>query len=96
MAAEIMLKPSEARDHAARMRSSADNARDTFSAMRSDLNALTDSFRGQAQAAFESRYVDWDAGANQVLEALEGLAQWLDQAATTLESVDQEMGAGLQ
>lgn len=94
--AEILLKPSEARDHAARMRTSADNARDTFSAMRADLNALTDSFRGQAQAAFEARYLDWDAGANQVLEALEGLSTWLDQAATTMESVDGELGSSLQ
>jgi WXG100 family type VII secretion target len=93
--AEILLKPSEARDHASRMRTSADNARDTFATLRGDLNALSESFRGKAQAAFDARFVEWDNGANQVVEALEGLSQWLDQAATQLESVDAELGSSL-
>ena len=93
--AEILLKPSEARDHANRMKTHADEARDNFQRLRSDLNALTDSFRGQAQAAFEGQFVEWETRSTQVIESLDSLATWLDQAATQLEQVDTELGSGL-
>lgn len=95
MAAEILMVPGEARDHASRMASAADEARDNFSRLRSELNALSDSFRGQAQAAFEARFAEWDGGANQVIDALDGLSQWLNQAADTIESVDSDIAGSL-
>lgn len=96
MAAEILLKPSEAREHANRMRDAAGQSRDAFESLHRSLGTLSDSFRGQAQVAFESRYTDWNAGATQAIEALEGLERWLNQAATTLEDTDAQLSSGLQ
>lgn len=96
MAAEILLKPSEARDHANRMKIAAEESRSGFEQLRASLSALQDSFRGQAQVAFENRYTEWNTAANQVIQSLEGLQMWLTQAAETIEQTDAQLSAGLQ
>jgi WXG100 family type VII secretion target len=95
MANEILLRPEEARAEAERMRTAAEEARDTMSGLQQELSNLQDSFRGQAQVSFEERFTEWHTGHTQMVEALEGLAGWLTQAADQLENVDQQMGDSL-
>lgn len=92
---EILLRSDEARDLAGEMRQAATDATDRFESMRGRLNSLSDSFRGQAATAFDGRYEEWDSGARQVVEALQSLSEWLNQAADTLENVDTELAGGL-
>lgn len=92
---EILLRADEARDLAGEMKQAAGDATDRFESMRGRLNSLSDSFRGQAATAFDSRYEEWDQGARQVVEALTGLSEWLNQAAETIEGVDTDLAGGL-
>lgn len=92
---EILLRADETRDLAAEMSQASTDATDRFESMRGRLNSLTDSFRGQAATAFDSRYEEWDQGARQVVDALQSLSEWLNQAAETLENVDTELGGSL-
>lgn len=92
---EILLRADEARDLAGEMSNAATDATDRFESMRGRLNTLADSFRGQAATAFDSRYNEWDTGARQVVEALQGLSEWLNQAAETIEGVDTDLASGL-
>lgn len=94
--AEIILRGEEARSHASRMRHAADDADQTITRLTSELNALSESFRGDAQRAFEEKYREWHEGQKRAKEALEDLSRWLDKAADQLEDLDKQLAGGLQ
>jgi len=94
--ADILLRGSEARSHASRMRAAADDADQTISRLTSELDALSESFRGDAQRAFSEKYTEWSTGQKKAKEALEDLSRWLDKAADQLEELDSQLASGLQ
>jgi WXG100 family type VII secretion target len=94
--AEILLKGSEARSHASRMRAAAEDADHTITRLTSELDALSESFRGDAQRAFSEKYTEWSTGQKKAKEALEDLSRWLDKAADQLEELDTQLASGLQ
>ena len=92
---EILAKPDELRQQSQNMKGRADAARTEFSQLRSKLEQIQDQFRGSAAQAFDAQYKDWDSSAKQIVEALEGLGDWLNKAAETVEQTDAQLAKGL-
>lgn len=95
MSAEILVTPAELRDHSAAVKKEAQQVTDQLSALRSRLTQLSSQFKGKAAVAFDNRYDEWDTNAKGLLEALDSLGQFLDNAATTIEDVDTQLASGL-
>lgn len=92
---EIKLRADEARDNAAHIKSEANAAKDQMQALRDYLNNLSDSFTGQAATAFDNTFNDWKQGADQMLDGLEQLGEFLNQAATAIEDTDSQIASQL-
>jgi len=88
---EILLRAEEARNAASDMRSRAATAEDQFTSTRSRLTELASSFKGKTATAFDAKFDEWHTSAKQLLEALNGLAGFLDTAANTIEETDQSI-----
>ena len=86
---EILLRAGEARNAANDMRSRASTAQDQFTSTRTRLTELSSSFKGKTASAFDAKFDEWHASAKQLIEALNGLASFLDQAATAIEQTDE-------
>jgi WXG100 family type VII secretion target len=95
MSAEILVTPSELREHSGAVKKEAQQVTDQFAALRSRLTQLSTQFKGKAATAFDQRYDEWDTSAKGLLEALDSLGQFLDTAAATIEDVDNQLASGL-
>ena len=93
--AEIKLRADEARSMAQHVQQESSAAKDQVSKLKSYLNNLTDSFTGQTQIAFEAKFDDWARAANNMMDGLDGLGQFLRSAADTIERTDQEIAGKL-
>ncbi len=93
---EILLRAEDARSSAADMAREATAATDNFESLNSKLQSLADSFRGQTATAFDSRYQEWRTSAKGVIDALEALGKFLNDAATAIENVDTELANQLR
>lgn len=93
---EIMLRASDAREHAKEMTSASADASERFQITRTKLNTLAESFTGQAATAFTEQFQKWDTGAQQVVEALDGLGQFLEAAANAIEDTDTSLANQIQ
>ena len=96
MSSEILLKASDARGVASDVKNAATETAETFERLRTRLGDLADSFRGDSAMAFDERYEEWAASARSLIEALDGLGQFLDNAATTIEEADLQIAAQLR
>jgi WXG100 family type VII secretion target len=95
MSAEILVTPSELREHARAVENEARQVGDQLAALRSRLTQLSSQFKGKAAAAFDTRYDEWDTNARGLLDALDSLGKFLENAATTIEDVDNQLASGL-
>lgn len=93
---EIKLRAEEARDMANHVKTEATTAKDQMQALRDYLNNLADSFTGQAATAFDNTFNDWKQGADQMLDGLDQLGEFLSQAATAIEDTDRQIASQLQ
>ena len=93
--AEIKLRADEARGMADHVQHESSAAKDQVMKLKSHLSHLTDSFTGQTQVAFEAKFDQWVNGANQMMEGLDGLGQFLRSAADTIEQTDREIAGKL-
>ena len=73
----------------------AQSARDSVTALRDYLNNLSDSFTGKSATAFDSTFNEWKTGADQMMEGLDGLGDFLNNAATAIENTDNEIAGQL-
>ena len=92
---EIKLRADEARDKAQDVRDSKADAFDILDALRTRMNSLTDSFTGRTQEAFIGKLDEWKTSSDQLLEALDGLGEFLKAAADTIEQLDTDLAAQL-
>ena len=92
---EILLRAEDARSSANDMKNEAASATENFDRLNRKLASLADSFRGQTAQAFDRQYEDWKKNARGLIEALDGLGQFLDQAATAIEDVDGQLASKL-
>lgn len=92
---EIKLRADEARDMASHIKSEASAALDQMNSLRDYLSNLSNSFTGQAATAFDNTFQDWKTGADQMLQGLEDLGEFLNQAATAIEDTDTQIASQL-
>jgi len=92
---EILLKAEDARSAASDMRSKASAAQDQFTATRTRLTDLASSFKGKTATAFDAKFEEWRTSATNLIEALNGLSNFLDSAANTIEEVDANIASQL-
>jgi WXG100 family type VII secretion target len=96
MSDEILLRPEEARGAAQDIQKSAAQAKDEAEALKTRLSDLANSFRGASAHAFDERYNEWHTGAQQMLDGLDSLGQFLAQAADALEETDHSIAGQLR
>jgi WXG100 family type VII secretion target len=96
MAGEILLRAEDARGSAGDMKREAASATENFDSLNAKLQSLADSFRGQAAQSFDDRYNEWKTNAKGVIDALEGLGDFLEKAANTIEEVDETLANQLK
>ena len=92
---EIKLRADEARDMASHVKAEAGTAKDQMQSLRDYLNNLSDSFTGQAATAFDNTFNDWKGSADQMLDSLDQLGEFLNQAATAIEDTDSQIASQL-
>lgn len=91
MSAEIKLRADEARSHADDVIKTKDEAMEQINALRSRIDGLVDSFTGRTHDKFIERLDEWKVGQDDLLDALDGLGQFLNTAANTIEQTDSEL-----
>lgn len=95
MASEILVTPAELRDQSAAIKSQATDTRTAFEQLKNRLQPLQSQFKGRAAEAFDQHFMEWHTHAVGLIEALEGLGGFLDNAAATIEDVDSQLASGL-
>ena len=88
MSGEILLRAEDARAAADDMKNAAQDALDQFNTLKGRLAPLADSFRGRTADKWDERYTEWDTSAKDLMDALDGLGQFLSQAADSIEQTD--------
>ena len=95
MASEILLKASEAKSAADAVKNAAQDAQDSFNTLKATLAPLGDAFRGKTADAWDGRYQEWDKSAKELMDALDGLGQFLQAASDAIEKTDTEIASQL-
>ena len=76
--------------------SEANAATEQMQKLRGRLDSLTQSFTGQTQSAFDEAFNRWKTGADQMLQGLDSLGQFLNNAANTIEDTDAQIASQLR
>jgi WXG100 family type VII secretion target len=92
---EILLRSEDAKSAADAVKNSAQDAQQSFQTLKSRLAPLADSFRGRTATAWDGKYQDWDKSAKDLMEALDGLGKFLDNAANAIEETDTTLAGQL-
>ena len=95
MSGNLVFGPEEIRGHAAQVNSRAQAAQADFASMKAQLESISGAFQGQAAQAFQQHWEQWHQGATNLIQALEGLGQFLQVTADTAEQTDQQLASGL-
>lgn len=95
MAGQILVSPEELRSHSSAVGTRAQQAESDFQSMKARLSELSSAFQGQAAESFNARFEEWHSSATGLIQALQALGQFLNQAAETVESVDAQLAQGL-
>lgn len=93
---EILLKADDARSAATFMRTKKESAAGEFTQTRSRLTELGASFKGKTATAFDAKFEEWRTNADKLLESLDSLSVFLDNAANTIEETDATIASNLQ
>ena len=59
------------------------------------LAPLGDSFRGRTADKWDEKYSEWDTSAKDLMDALDGLGQFLSAAADAIEQTDSDLAGQL-
>jgi len=78
------------------MKNESNAATEQMNNLRGRLNSLTDSFTGQTQLAFDEAFNEWKTGADQMLQGLNSLGEFLTNAANTIEETDAQIASQLR
>lgn len=76
--------------------SESDNAQQSFNSLKAQLGGLADSFRGQTADAFQMRYDEWETSARDLMESLDSLGRFLNNAAEQIDSLDSSLASQLR
>jgi WXG100 family type VII secretion target len=92
---QIKATPEELRGHAQFVAGQVQTTQSNFNSLKSRLDQLHGQFEGQAAQAFDGRFQEWHTSGMRLIEALEALGKWLNNAAETIEQTDQQLASGL-
>ena len=95
MSGQIKLRPDEAREHAADVRTTQGDAAELINSLRARLDGLIDSFEGRTQEAFIARLDTVKAGLSELLLGLDTLGAFLNSAADAIVELDTSLAAQL-
>ena len=95
--ANVNVTYDDLRSQAGQLRNGQSSIMDTLSNLSTQVNNLVASgfVTDAASGAFQQSYEDFSTGAKQAIEGLEGMASFLEQAAQTLQDVDQQLASGI-
>lgn len=62
-----------------------------LSRLTGEIANLAGSWQGSASQAFQSRWQEWQTGATQVQQAMQNMGQFLQQAAQSYETTEEEL-----
>ncbi|MDR0436287.1 MAG: WXG100 family type VII secretion target [Propionibacteriaceae bacterium] len=95
--ANIHVGYEELRTAATHLRTNKDNIQGELDALKSYIQNLVASgfVTDQASKQFESTYTQFTEGARQTIEALQGLGQYLDQAAAAFSDLDTQLSSAI-
>lgn len=88
----------EMRSSASQLRNGQENLNSTLTDLSSLISNLTQSgfVTDQASVTFQDQYEQFTTGTRQAIEALEGLAAYLEQAADTLSATDADLSNAIR
>lgn len=78
------------------VRREANAATEQMSKLRGTLDSLKESFTGKTQVAFDDAFNEWKTGADQMLQGLTSLGDFLTSAANTIEETDARIASQLR
>ncbi|OLT00612.1 hypothetical protein BJF90_34230 [Pseudonocardia sp. CNS-004] len=87
------MQSEELRQQAAEVKAGAGEVNDILSRMTGRIQTLASSWEGAASAAFQARWQEWQVGAAQVQQAMDGMGIFLDEAARTYEETEDSLRA---
>lgn len=89
----IVVTSEGLRSQSARVTNGATQVDDTVRILTSEISALAGEWQGAASSSFQDMYQQWQSGAAQCIEAMRSIAVFLDQAATTYETAEEQIRA---
>ncbi len=91
--AKIGVQSEDLRQLSTTVRTGSGEVNDLLGRMTSQLQQLAATWEGAASEAFQARWQDWQAGAAQVQQAMEQMGIFLEQAAQSYETTEEELRA---
>jgi WXG100 family type VII secretion target len=91
--ARIGVQSEELRQQATTVKTGAAEVNDILGRLTGQIQALASTWEGAASAAFQTRWQEWQAGATQVQQAMDGMGIFLDEAARTYEETEESLRA---
>ena len=87
------VQSADVRTPAAHVRLGAADVADTLRKLSAEISALASSWEGDAYNAFHEHWTHWQAGADQIHQAMDEMGNFLEQAATQYESAEQNIAS---
>lgn len=91
--AKIGVQSEDLRQLSTTVRTGSGEVNDLLSRMTGQLQQLASTWEGAASEAFQTRWQDWQTGATQVQQAMEAMGVFLEQAAQSYETTEEELRA---
>jgi early secretory antigenic target protein ESAT-6 len=93
--ARIGVQSEELRQQATTVKAGAAEVNDILGRLTGQIQTLASTWEGAASAAFQTRWQEWQTGANQVQQAMDSMGIFLDEAARTYEQTEESLRAAV-
>jgi len=96
--ANVNVTYDDLRTQATQLRNGQRSIEDQLAQLKGQIDGLVSSgyVTDSSSRAFEGTYTEFTTGAKQTIAAIEGLAAFLENAATTLQSADEQLASSLR
>ena len=89
----IGVQSEELRQQSSAVKAGAAEVNDILGRLTGQIQSLASTWEGAASAAFQTRWQEWQTGAAQVQQAMDGMGIFLDEAARTYEETEESLRA---
>lgn len=95
--ANVNVTYDDLRNQASQLRNGQRAIEDQLSQLKSQIDNLVSSgyVTDKSSKAFDSTYTEFNHGATQTIQAIDGMAGFLESAASTLESTDEQLASSI-